>query len=522
MPLFTAEIPETHLRINRPVIKQVVDDILLRFKDIPFREFRFLGDSNQLPTPGSATDSGAFNRSDADNYVNVEVTDEPDEEYGRSYVVGQNQNKALITCKRTMMDMYPIYQNRKINIRLKVVCSSRVRLNGLITRIRQGMMQSETLFTHQLSYDYDLPVPCTELLNQVYHLMETNHGYGISFIDWLKEIKQEHVQMSARLDGDKGRLTIRENAVNVMSNLVEHEDEPEKNKDKENGVWSIEFDIELRYQRPNVIRCSYPPLIHSQFLHEDWFNKNKTYMYRQRASTSSLANMAMERFKWEIGFAVPGKGNLGVKEPYFDDWGKEIHNKKLVKLLTALSVTDLKNPRQFYNIETDIVDYSFPPEILEMLKVYPQALAHEGKHIVNVKAYKGNDTLAEDCLAIDENLNVVLDRDMDPRGYYHIVISLNVDPTTIPIMVWEELLCNTKGIATYFSYFGEKYRLLLERIISEFDSDDVCLTKEIIDSIIREIIIDGNDGNGFDNGKLYYDEFPRRTKLGFSVSGEIL
>src|SRR5699024_9202014 len=130
----------------------------------------------------------------------------------------------------TMMDMYPIYQNRKINIRLEVVCASRVRLNGLITRIRQAMHQSETLFTHQISYDYDLPVPCADLLNQIYHLMEANHGYGIDFVEWLREIKQEHVQMSARLDGKKGLLTIRENAVNVLSNMVEHEEEPKKEK----------------------------------------------------------------------------------------------------------------------------------------------------------------------------------------------------------------------------------------------------------------------------------------------------
>ena len=81
------------------------------------------------------------------------------------------------------------------------------------------------------SYDYDLPVPCAELLNQVYHLMEANHGYGIDFIEWLREIKQEHVQMSARLDGQKGVLTIRENAVNVLSNMVEHEEEPKKEKE---------------------------------------------------------------------------------------------------------------------------------------------------------------------------------------------------------------------------------------------------------------------------------------------------
>jgi len=519
MPLFTAEIPETHLRINRPVIKQVVDDILLRFKDIPFREFRFLGDSSQLLTPGSATDAGAFNRSDADNYVNIEVTDEPDEEFGRSYVVTENQNKALISCKRTMMDMYPIYQNRKINIRLEVVCSSRVRLNGLITRIRQCMHQSETLFTHQISYDYDLPVPCAELLNQVYHLMEANHGYGIDFIDWLREIKQEHVQMSARLDGQKGILTIRENGVNVLSNMVEHEEEPKKEKEKENGVWSIDFDVELRYQRPNVIRCSYPPIIHGEFLPEMWFNKNKTFMFRKHTATSSLATMAMEHFKWDLAHASPGRGGLGIKEPYFDDWGKEIHNKKLLKLVTSLSVFDANQPRQFFNLKEDLVDYKLPKEFLEALSKHSQALAFEGKHIINVKAYKGNTTLAEDCLLIDEDLNITLDHDMDPRGYYHIIICLNIDPTTIPDIVWDDLLCSHEALISYFSYFGDKYKHILERIIAEFDDEEFCLTKEAINEVIREIIVDGNDP-GFDNSKIFYDDYSRRSKLNFAVIGE--
>ena len=521
MPVCTAEIPETHLRINRPVIKQVVDDVLLRFKDIPFREFRFLGEATQLPTPGSSIDSGAFNRSDADNYVNVVVDDIADEEYGRSYVVGQNQNKALISCKRTMMDMYPIYQNRKINIQLQVVCSSRVRLNGLITRIRQSMFQSDTLFTHQISYDYDLPVPCAELLNQVYHLMEDNHGYGIDFLDWLREIKQEHVQMSARLDGSDGRLTIRENAVNVLSNLVEHEEEPKKDKEKDNGVWSIEFDIELRYQRPNVIRCSYPPIIHNNFLPDIWFNKNKIYMYREHAATASLAVRAMERFKWEIGFGVPGKGGLGVKEPDFDDWGRDIQNKKLVKLLTALSVVDENDPRQFFNIVEDMDAYKFPDEILKMMKVYPQALLHEGKHIVHIKAYRGNAQIPEECLLIDDQLNIRLDADMDPRGYYHIVLCLNVDPTTIPAEVWGELLCEAEGLGTYFSYFGDKYRNIIDRVMALFQEADACLSQEAVNEVIREIIIDDADQE-FDNSKIYYDDYAMRTKLNFHVIGEKL
>ena len=150
---------------------------------------------------------------------------------------------------------------------------------------------------------------------------------------------------------------------------------------------------------------------------------------------------------------------------------------------------------------------------------YPKALAYEGKHLINVKAYKGNSTLPEDCLLIDEDLNIKLDYDMDPRGYYHLIICLNTDPTTIPDVVWEDLLCSHRVLITYFSYFGEKYKEILERILSQFDDKTFCITREIINEIIREIIIDGKDA-GFDNSQIYYDEFSRRSKLNFAVIGE--
>lgn len=515
MPVFTAEIPETHLRINRPVIKQVVDDVLRRFKEIPFREFRFMGDAEQLMTPGSAIDSGAFNRELAGNYVDVEVDDEPDEEYGRSYVTTQTVNKAIIRCEKTKLDMYPVYQNRKIVIRMKVVCSSRVRLNGLITRIKQGMYQSQTLFSHKLSYDYDLPTPCTTLLSEIYGRMEANKPYGISFVDWLKEIKADHIQMFSRLDGQVGVLGVRENAVEAKSNLVEHEEEPRKDRDENNGVWSIDLDIELRYQRPNVIRASYPPIIHNQFLPEIWFNKNKTFDYRSEAATSGLGNMAIERFKWNHYFGTPGKGDLGVKEPWFDDWAKEIHNKRLIKLITCLVVVEENKPRNMFNIENDFSDHFFPPEVLELMKKHRIALFHEGKHFYHVKAYNHSTPIPADCLSLDDDLNIIIDHDLDPRGYYHLTFCINADPTTIPLEVMEDMLCDKEAMVMYFSLFGDKYRDVLLTTMSDMEVDS-CLTKEILDEVITELVVDGFD---LDNSKLYYDDFPRRSKLNYHVIG---
>lgn len=516
MPVFTAEVPETHLRINRPVIKQVVDDVLKTFKDLPFKEFRFLGDAEQLQTPGSAIDSGAFNRELAGNYIDIEVDDVPDDEFGRSYATSQAINHNIISCKRTRLDMYPIYQNRKIVIRMKIVGSSRVRVNGLITRIKQGMYQSATLFTHKISYDYDLPKPCVALLNEMYHLMENKHGYGIEFVDWLREIRQDHITLSTRLDGKVAVLCVQENGVNVLSNLVEHADEPTKDRENNNGVWSIDLDIELRYQRPNVIRASYPPLVHNQLLNDIWFNTKGPYNYRKEAASTSLGARALERFKWDLNYGYPTRGGLGVKEPYFDDWGKIHDNKKLVKLLTALVSIDEQDYRQFYNLKTDMDEFRFPETFMDTLTRYPDALLYEGKHLVCVKAYNDSQVIRPEHLVIDNLFNIRMDYDLNPRGYYHIVFFLNADPTTIPIEVWNTLLCSKEALILYFELFGDKYADKLREINKNIE--DACFTMGHIDSVLKDLVEDNN--GAYENGKLYKDYSPRRTKLVYGVSGE--
>lgn len=522
MPQFRAEIPEVHTRITRPVVKQILDDVLNRFKDIPFREFRYGGDSEALLTPGSAIDTDKFNRSTSDSYVDVEVEDLPDDEFGRSFQATNRVDHFIFRCTKTQLDLFPVFQNRKLTISFKVVCSSRVRVNGLVTRMTEAMRQSQTLFTHLISYNYDLPVPCTSLINMFYGLMEKNYPYeGLDFQTWFKECAVENLEPAVRLDGKGGRLVYRTNAVNVLSNLVEHEEEPRKGKDEDNGVWYIEFDLEVRYQRPSSIRASYPPIVHNQFLPEMWFNKPKTYDYTEFAATSSLAGMAMERFKWNIGYGVPGRGDTGCKEPPFDDWGKEIHDKTQVKLLTALVTVDEADLRYFFDPVNDLVDYAFPEPFQRLMRIVPKALFYSGKHFLGVRAYRWNDSIPSEHLSMDDQGRILTDFDLNPRNYYHIVFTLNTDPTNIVSEVWDEALCDVEAIIEYFNIFGEKYSdKLKEILISMIDEDnpdyDVCFTRDAINSTIKDLI---EDGHNFDNSKLYVDAYPWRLRLDYSVIG---
>lgn len=525
MPQFRAEIPEIHTRVTRPIVKQILNDVLNRFKDIPFREFRYGGDSDTLLTPGSAIDTDKFNRSTTDNYVDVEVEDVADDDFGRSFQATNGVNHYLYRCTRTKLDLFPVYQNRKLTIGFKIVCSSRVRLNGLVNRMQELMQQSQTMFTHEISYNYDLPVPCVALINMFYELMQRNYGYDdLDFEKWFNECRTENLEPAVRLDGQGGRLIYKENAVNVLSNLVEHEEAPRKQKDDENGIWNIQFDLEVRYQRPNSIRASYPPIVHNQLLDEKWFNKPKTYNYTKSAATSSLGQMAIERFKWNFGYGVPGRGDVGCKEPYFDDWGRKYDNFKIVKLLTALVAIDEADLRYFFAPEVDISDYQFPPEIMRLMKIYPRALLYEGKHFIDVRGYSWNEIIRPEHFKFDDKFRIMTDFDLNPRNYYHIVFSLNTDPTTIANEVWEEALCEVEGLITYFSLFGDKYGVKLRKILKEMIGDDpdpdekVCFTREAINEIIKDLIEDGHD---LDNGKLYWDAYPWRLQLGYHVIGEL-
>ncbi len=522
MPQFRAEIPEIHTRITRPVVKNILDDVLKQFKDIPFREYRFAGDAENLLTPGSAIDTDKKNRSTMDAYVDVEVEDVADDEFGRSYQSTNGVNHFMFRCTRTKLDLFPVYQNRKLTIGFKVVAPSRVRINGLITRIQQAMQQSQTLFTHMVSYNYDIPVPCVRLLEMFHTMMQANYPYDdLDFDKWFEESKVEALQYATRLDGQYRGMIYAENAVNVLSNLVEHEEAPKKDKDDENGVWNINFDLEVRYQCPNAVRASYPPIVHNRFLPEIWFNKPKTYDYTNNAATSSLGQMAIERFKWNFGYGVSGRGDTGCKEPYFDDWGRKFDNKRVIKLFTALVTVDEADLRYFFDPINDINDYKFPDEINRLIKLYPMALLHEGKHFFDVRAYSWNEVIRPEHLSFTPEFKLQTDFDLNPRGYYHIVYSLNTDPTTIPSQVWDEALCEPEGLITYFSLFNDKYGAKLQALYDEMKEDDpdgeICFTRGAINEVIKDMVEDGHD---LDNGKLYWDDYPWRTHLNYHVIGE--
>lgn len=519
MPLFTAEIPETHQRINRPIIKQILDDIISRYKDIPFREFRFTGNSDQLLTPGSALGDANFNRELSSNYVDITVDDEPDEEYDRSYATASGMSHPIFRCTKTRLDLYPVYENRKLTINLKVVCGSRVLMNNLITRIKQGMYQSMTTFTHKISYNYDLPVAVYNLINTFYHYMERNYPYGIDFPTWWTECKHPNMDVAFTQDGGQATLIMREDGANVLSQLGDSSREPVKEKEKDDGVWSTEIDIEVRYQRPNVIRASYPPLVHNQLLPEAWFNDNRSHDYTNEQSTSTLANIAMEQFKWNMRYGLTGRGDTGVKLPYFDDWGKQITNKKMVKIFSSLVMLDEAALHSFFDMYKDIdtTEYFIPESFLKLMKCSPMNMRYEGQHFFHIKAYCWNNIIPPECINIDSNLNITIDHELNPRDYYHLVLCLNADPSTINLNVWQQAYCCVDGLIDYFGLFGDVYSDKLRQALDDMDYEEgMCLTAPLVNGVINDMI---DAGLPIENGGSFNKDGNWRLSLDYLVDG---
>lgn len=517
MPRFVAEIEEHTHNLIRPVIFQIINDYLSHFKGLPLREIRFHGESDQLTTPESTIDMTKFNRSLNDNYIDVEIEDEADEDFDPSYNYQVGQNKKIISCKKLGLDMYPIYQNRIMTITLNITSSSRVRLNKMISRIKAAMHSSDVLLTHQISYDYELPKPCNFLLMDMYDLMEANHGYGWKYVDWIESIKEEHVQYSARIDGNLPILGVRENGVNVLTHLVDAAREPKKEKSDDVGGWKASIDIEMRYQRPNEIRVSYPPIVHNQLLSDIWFNTKPNYTYRKHGASGSIATMAAEYWKWNLGWGVPGASGYGFYEPEFDDWQVMTHEPNLHHLLTCLIAVDEGDRKALFDIKNDIIDHKFNELVLDVLKVDPVTLFHPGKNIITAYIHNWNKEITPEYLEIDNDLVIRCLYDLDPRDYHHITFYLNTDPTTIPSIVWDKFRCKEESLEFYFGMFGEKYAWIIRKMFAD-NNGEKCLTEDSIRELIREIIIDGK-GEHFGNSGEYYQSHPRRDKLFYYVLG---
>lgn len=517
MPRFVAEIEETTHNIVRPVIYQIINDYLSHFKGLPFREIRFPGETDQLTTPTSTIDATRFNRSLADNYIDVEIEDTSDEDFDPSYNYQTAQNKKIISCKRLGLDMYPIYQNRVMTISLNITSSSRVRMNKIISRIKAAMHSSDVLLTHQISYDYELPQPCNFLLMDMFALMENNHGYGWKYVDWIESIKEPQVQFSARIDGQLPILGVRENGVNILTNLVDASREPRKEKSDDVGGWKATIEIEMRYQRPNEIRVSYPPIVHNQLLEDYWFNSKPEYTYRRYGATSSIAGLAGEYWKWNLGWGVPGASGIGYHEPSFDDWQVITHEPNLHHLLTCLIAVDEGDRKAIFDIPNDIVEHKFNDVVLDMLRVDPRSLFYPGKNIISAYVHNWNKEISLEYLEIDKDLNIRCAYDLNPRDYHHITFYLNTDPTTIHNSIWEDLRCKKESLEFYFGMFGDKYRWIITKMYAD-NNGEKCLTVDSIREVIREIIIDGK-GEHFGNSAEYYQTQPRRDKLHWYVLG---
>lgn len=528
MPQFSEEINETHLRIRRQTVKQIVDDLLKKFKGLPFREFRYAGEAVQLITPGSAIDSTPANRDLGQNHITIEVEDNPD--YSMGYTqVPKDGVKPLFRCTKTGLDIYPVYQNRKLVISLIITSSSRVRINNLITQLKQGMVLQSNMLTHKISYDYDIPPVTSVLINHIYNTMENKHGYNIEFIDWLREIVQDKVQLSTRLDGEKGVLTVRENAVNVLSHVVESDEEPRKESDN-NGVWEFTLELEARYMRPNMVRCSYPCVVNNQILHELFLpTPIVNHDYRAEQATSHLDIQAMEVWKNNRDFSNWRRSTLGYKDPPFDDWGKEIGNSKLKPLLTTLILLDETDYYQIFNLETDLADFNFSEDFLSVLKIRSDATTFDGQHFITVKFFTDDRAELPEYLVADK-VNYRTKYKADPRKFHHFIIYLNIDPTTIPDSVWQDILDAIndkdnpdrtkvgKGVGEYFGTFGEDLKDDWNKLVEDKMKDSEDVTRGDINNIIREII-NRNNPEDFDNSAKYIYHSSPKTKLRFHVIG---
>lgn len=117
-----------------------------------------------------------------------------------------------------------------------------------------------------------------------------------------------------------------------------------------------------------------------------------------------------------------------------------------------------------------------------------------------------------------------MEYELNPRDFYHVVISLNTDPSTIPSSLWAKALADPEAILTYFKalgygdYVSDQIRKELQYLTPDANGNyDFEMPQYIVNNTITKM---SKDGVPMSNDAVYWSDARPRYGFIYDVIGE--
>lgn len=430
MPIVTRPTPEQHKSILRPVVIQVVNQLLpiMQLDKEDPDDFIFNGFAEIAML--SNTEIGINRNPDSPirppgpTQIMVNIEERPTSVSSPEVAVLYPENRFVMHDARLGIGIRPMRRPVEITITFNKRFRSKAAADRWHSNMEQLMARYVQDFIHTVDYHYNIPDDMIVMLHEFWKLREARAPYNENFAQWLSSCMAPYQTITTSLSGKANELSFAEGLDNVQGNW-DFDVVPYPVRENTRGNWQVSFDYKFEFDKVINLVMNYPIIIHNQLLDRSLIPTARNPRYRNKVYQKNAAMYRAEYVQQEVE-----PTNYSLRDylcfPEWDDWIPEYVAPYQAIQYTAQLELDVTNPELLFNLK-EIGDYEFTPIALAYLKYIGNRMFANTRSIIQIKVYEEAVLINADQLSVDKDLNVTVKFKPNERKSYHLMVSIDKD-----------------------------------------------------------------------------------------------
>ena len=451
MPKYLESIQGMKDSFQRPVVTEVLRDVM-HWTGIPAEtRILFPGETEQAYQPGSTIDSqAAFNQFESQRLVSIKVNENILEDHVISISALNKDHAEIFYDSETKVYCRPIYSPCEYVIEITFRAHDLDSANKWRDEIVARVATYRDLQIHQPKYYYVFPDMFMRVIEHVHLLRETGAvPYNETLAEYIRKCMTSRASVLTMGDGEEGRWGIRESQSRVLG-WFDFSGVPEK-PDRQSDISSHAITISYKFmmERPTACVIEYPIVINNEVIDEHFRQKPKTYTIPEVVSFASRSNTAMGIFESGESTRYRNGRDVGIKIPDFIEFNPCQIHPSTKNIITMLTTIDLNNPKQLFSLADLGDEWVIDPVLIEFMRDEAPWLTVRDGSILNLSVYRNENIINASRVVVDSSLTIFLLDEPDPRDTFHVRLSYSFDWSMLSKAALDRLRYNAQIVSLF-------------------------------------------------------------------------
>lgn len=444
MPLYSLPLEEINESIQRPIAINILRDVLEQMALPEDSKIMFKGNGNQFFYEGSDYFNRKYvkdhNRYEGDPLTYVEFEEEDNEQTLLTGAVWRPEERSVFIDAALGVLMWPSMINKKATLTISLTGTEK-QVERWRATLRRKTAQGVIDLNHMVQYHYPIPMYYMILLLEIHKMREKVAGYGEEIGQYLREHFIDSYTVIQNPGGNGSLFVIRESQLPIQGYFSFGDNPPKETKENDTTLYSLSFDYTYWYDCPETMSMQVPLTIHNQMLDPKFIKLNRIpFEMDYIVKTGAFSQLALDHFRFNNIKTSHISRRPGIPIPYFDDWLGDVRApvgyETLIRPLTQVDMTDQRN---ILNLD-ELGYWQIHPIAKQYLKRTSKRVNDPYSNLFLIGLYERDEYRDLKTLHLDSDLNMTCDLPLDPRGHYHMTLSLLVDITRLNDKGWDDLM----------------------------------------------------------------------------------